>query len=156
MSKAIVTRSCEWSRNIALIEAPREKEAKEVLDTSDREQRQLRGAFYTLYEELKVHPHKFFSYFRRCQETVNLLKIVVGPRLVQQDTRLRKCVPVEERIAATFLTEKYFKTEKDSETATRQLNVVIVQYCRAWQDCSICKFVKLELDQLLAVRNINE
>ena len=30
------------------------------------------------------------------------------------------------------------------------------QYCRANQDCSICKIVKSELDTLLAARNTNE
>ena len=36
------------------------------------------------------------------------------------------------------------------------IDKVLEYYCRAPQDCTICKIVKIELDPLLAACNTNE
>ena len=64
--------------------------------------RLLRGAFHTSFTELKEHPDKFVDYFRMSQESFDHLVTVIGPRVVRKDTNMRKCVPVEERLAVTL------------------------------------------------------
>ena len=59
-------------------------------------QRLLKGKFYSLYEDLKANPQKFFRYFRKSSATFDKLLILLGPSLTYQDTRLRKSVPPEE------------------------------------------------------------
>ena len=39
--------------------------------------------------------------------------------------------------------------------AQSNLKSVRIHDCRAWQDWNICKIVKIEVDPLLAARNIN-
>jgi len=41
-----------------------EDNQKTVLGTSHLQLQMLKGKFYTLYENLREHPIKFFSYFR--------------------------------------------------------------------------------------------
>ena len=38
----------------------------------------------------------------------------------------------------------------------KNFSLLMELFCRAWQDCSICKIVKVELDPLLAAHNTNE
>jgi len=64
-------------------------------------QRLLKGKFYSLYEDLKAHPQKFLRYFRMSSATFDKLMILLGPSLTFQDTRMRKPVPPEDRLAVT-------------------------------------------------------
>ena len=65
-------------------------------------QRLLRGAFHTLFDDLKGHPEKFCNYFRMSQETFGHLMTITGPLIAHQDTNMRKCVPLQERLAVTL------------------------------------------------------
>jgi hypothetical protein len=65
-------------------------------------QRLLNGKFYSLYEDLKAHPQKVFSYFRMSSATFDKLLVLLGPSLTFQDTRMRESVPPEERLAVTL------------------------------------------------------
>jgi len=64
--------------------------------------RLLKGKFYTLYENLREHPIKFFSYFRMNISTFDELIRLVGPAVSYKNTNFRLCVPPEERIAITI------------------------------------------------------
>jgi len=65
-------------------------------------QRLLKGKFYSLYEDLKVHPQFFFRYFRMSTATFDKLLVLLGPSLTFQDTRMKKSVLPEERLAVTL------------------------------------------------------
>jgi hypothetical protein len=65
-------------------------------------QRLPKGKFYPLYEYLKAHPQKFFRYFRMSAATFDKLLVLLGPSLTFQDTRMRKSMPPEERLAVTL------------------------------------------------------
>jgi len=63
----------------------------------------MKGKFYSLYEDLKAHPQKFFfRYFRMSSATFDKLLVLVGSGLIFQDTRVRKSVSPEERLAVTL------------------------------------------------------
>jgi len=64
-------------------------------------QRLFKGKFYSLYEDLKAHPQEFLRYFRMSSVTFYKLMVLLGPSLTFQDTRMRKPVPPEERLAVT-------------------------------------------------------
>jgi hypothetical protein len=78
------------------------KEKKEVLVSSNNESKVAKGKFYSLFEDLKAHPQKFFRYFRMSAATFDKLLVLLGPSLTFQDTRMRKSVPPEERLAVTL------------------------------------------------------
>ena len=61
-------------------------------------QKLLKGKFYSLYEELKAHPKRFFlfRYFKMSSATVDKLLVLLGPSLTFQDIWMRKPVPPEE------------------------------------------------------------
>jgi len=63
--------------------------------------RLLNGKFYSLYEDLKAHPQKIFRYFRMSSATFDKLLVLLDPSLTFQDTRMRKSMPPEERLAVT-------------------------------------------------------
>jgi hypothetical protein len=65
-------------------------------------QRLLKGKFFSLYEDLKAHPQKFFRYFRMSSATFDKLLVLLGPSLIYQNTRMRMSVPPEERLAVTL------------------------------------------------------
>jgi hypothetical protein len=65
-------------------------------------QRLLRGKFYSLYEDLRAHPKFFFRYFRMSTATFDKLMVLLGPSLTFQDTKMRKPMPPEERLAVTL------------------------------------------------------
>jgi hypothetical protein len=65
-------------------------------------QRLLKGQLHKLYEELRVHPKKFFGYFRmRCNSFDELL-FMIRPSITYQNTVMRVPVPPEERLAVTL------------------------------------------------------
>jgi len=64
--------------------------------------RLLKGKFYTLYENLREYPIKFFSYFRMNISTFDELLRLDGPAVSYQNTNFRLCIPPEERIAVTI------------------------------------------------------
>jgi hypothetical protein len=65
-------------------------------------QRLFKGKFYSLQEDLKAHPQTFFRYFRMSSATFDKLLVLLGPSLTFQDTRMRRSVPPEERLAVTL------------------------------------------------------
>ena len=76
-------------------------------------QRLLKGKFCSLYEDLKVHPQKFFfflfyfffvfnRYFRMSSATFDKLLVLLGPSLAFQYTRHRNSVAAEEKLAVTL------------------------------------------------------
>jgi len=65
-------------------------------------QTSLKGKFYSLYEELKAHPQKVFRYFRMSSATFDKLLVLLDPSLAFQDSRMRKSLPSEERLAVTL------------------------------------------------------
>jgi len=77
---------------------------KEVLGTSNKSQRLLRGKFYSQYEDLRSHPQKYFfkRYFTKSRATFDKLIVLLGPSITLQDTGMRKAVPPEERLAVTL------------------------------------------------------
>ena len=60
------------------------------------------GKFYSLNEDLKVQPQKVFRHFRISSATFDKLMVLFGPSLAFQDTRMRKSVPPEVRLAMTL------------------------------------------------------
>jgi len=64
--------------------------------------RLLKGKFYSLYEDLKMCPKRFFRYFRMSSTTFDKLLVLLGQSLQFQDTRMRKFMPPEERLAVTL------------------------------------------------------
>jgi hypothetical protein len=62
----------------------------------------LKGKFYSLYEDLKAHPQKVFRYFRMSSAIFDKLLVLLDPSLTFQDTRMRKSMPPEERLAVTL------------------------------------------------------
>ena len=65
-------------------------------------QRLLREKFYSLYEDLKAQPQKFFRYFRTSSATFDKMMVLPSPSLTFQDTRMRKSVPPGKRLAVTL------------------------------------------------------
>jgi hypothetical protein len=63
--------------------------------------RLLKGTPYTLYEDLREHPTKFWSYFRMSVSAFDELTIL-GPRVRYKNTKLRLSIPPEERITVTI------------------------------------------------------
>jgi hypothetical protein len=79
------------------------KEKKEVLVTSNNESKLFKGKFYFLYEHLKTHPQlHIYIYIRMSSVTFDKLLVLLGPILTFHDTRMRKSVPPEERLAVTL------------------------------------------------------
>jgi hypothetical protein len=72
------------------------KKIKEVLGTSNNSQRLFRRKFYSQYEDLKSHKK-----ITKSGATFDKLLVLLGPSLTLQDTRMRKAVPEEERLAVT-------------------------------------------------------
>jgi len=78
------------------------KTRKTVLGTSSFNCRYLEGSFYTLFEKLKSHDSKFFSYFRMSVSTFEFLVMRLSDRIKGQDTPMRACVPPKEMLAVTI------------------------------------------------------
>ena len=66
-------------------------------------QRLFKGKFYSLYEDLKAQPQRFFFFrcFRMSSATFDKLLVLLGPSLTFQDTRMRKSGAPEERLSVT-------------------------------------------------------
>jgi hypothetical protein len=78
------------------------KEKKGVSGTSNNESKVTQRKSYSLYEDPKRFPNKFFWYFRMWTASFDQLLVLLGPSLTFQDTRMRKTVPLEERLAVTL------------------------------------------------------
>ncbi|KAJ8872540.1 hypothetical protein PR048_026146 [Dryococelus australis] len=64
--------------------------------------RLIKGKLHTLYKDLREHPTKFFSYFRMNVCTFDDLMTIVASAITYQRTKLRICIPAEERMAVTI------------------------------------------------------
>jgi len=65
-------------------------------------QRLLKGQFHKLYEDLHIHPKKFFGYCRMTRSSFNELLSMIGPKITYQNTVMKPSVPPEERLAVTL------------------------------------------------------
>ena len=65
-------------------------------------QRLLKGQFHTLHEDLCEHPEKFFNYYRMSKNSFNELLGTLSTKISYQDTVMRKCISLEERLSVTF------------------------------------------------------
>ena len=64
--------------------------------------RLLNGQFYLLYEDLKNCKGNIFSYFRMSIESIDKLLVLVGSRIIYENTRLCLSVSPQERLAVTL------------------------------------------------------
>ena len=64
--------------------------------------RYLEGSFYTLFEKLKSHDSKFFSYFLMSVSMFEFLVMRLSDRIKGQYTAMRACVPPKEMLAVTI------------------------------------------------------
>jgi hypothetical protein len=62
-------------------------------------QRLLKGQFHKLYEDLHIHPKKFFGYFRMTCSGFYKLSSMIRPKITYQNTVMRASVLPEERLA---------------------------------------------------------
>ncbi|XP_072010865.1 uncharacterized protein [Engystomops pustulosus] len=65
-------------------------------------QRLTKGVFHTLYLDLRKDPDKFISFCRLSITLFDQLVAELRPALTFHDTRLRKCISVEERLLVTL------------------------------------------------------
>ena len=79
-----------------------DKEKKEVLDTSICKSKTTEGQCHKLYEDLRIHPKKFFGYFRMTCSSFDELSSMIGPKITYRNTMMRASVPPEERLAVTL------------------------------------------------------
>ncbi|XP_073406903.1 uncharacterized protein [Dendrobates tinctorius] len=66
------------------------------------ELRESRGAYHTLYSELRANPEKFTDYIRMSHESFMDLLARVQQSIRRQDTQLRRAIPPEERLLVTL------------------------------------------------------
>jgi len=64
-------------------------------------QRLLKGQFHNLYEDLRIHPKKFFWYFIMTS-SFDELSSMIRPKITYRNTVMRASVPPEERLAVTL------------------------------------------------------
>ena len=60
------------------------------------------GVFWTLLQELKQDREYFFRYLRMTPERFNHLHELVRNKITKSDTKFRKSIPSEERVAITL------------------------------------------------------
>jgi hypothetical protein len=65
-------------------------------------QRLLKGQLHKLYEDLHMHPQKFFGYFRMSCNNFDKLLFMIRPSITYQNTVMKVPVPPEERLAVTL------------------------------------------------------
>jgi hypothetical protein len=65
-------------------------------------QRLMKGFFYTLYEDLRRHPKKFFNYYRMSVNSFDELLLLLRPTITYRNTRWRDSIPPEERLSVTL------------------------------------------------------
>jgi len=63
--------------------------------------RLLKGQFHKLYEDLCIHPKKFFRYFRMTSSSFDELLSMIRSKITYQNTVMRASLPPEERLAVT-------------------------------------------------------
>jgi len=62
----------------------------------------MKGQFYTLHEELRNYPKKFFGYYRMSVKSFDMLLELLKPTITYQNTNMRLAIPPEERLAVTL------------------------------------------------------
>jgi hypothetical protein len=68
-------------------------------------QRLLKGQFHNLYEDLLIHPKKFFAYSRMTCSSLDELSSMIRPKITYRNTVMRVSVPPEGRLAVTLRQE---------------------------------------------------
>ena len=56
-------------------------------------QRLLKGQFHKLYEDLRIHPKKFFGYCRMTCSSFDELLFMIGPKITYRNSVMRASVP---------------------------------------------------------------
>ena len=64
------------------------------------ENRYIKGEFYTLYQELRQYPEKFFRWYRMSMEQFDFLLGKLKPGLQKQNNNYRDSICAEERLVA--------------------------------------------------------
>ena len=66
------------------------------------ENRYIKGEFYTLYQELRQYPEKFFRWYRMSMEQFDFLLGKLKPGLQKQNNNYRDSICAEERLVVTL------------------------------------------------------
>ncbi|XP_068123187.1 putative nuclease HARBI1 [Hyperolius riggenbachi] len=66
------------------------------------QERQQKGQFSVLYQDLRKHPVKFFKYSRMSVDLFDHLLTILRPHLLKKDTRMRKAITPEEQLMITL------------------------------------------------------
>jgi len=65
-------------------------------------QRLLKGQLHKLYKDLRIHPKKFFGYFRMTCKSFDELSSMIGPKITYRNIVMRASVPPDKRLAVTL------------------------------------------------------
>ena len=66
------------------------------------ENRYIKGEFYSLYQELRQYPEKFFRWYRMSMEQFDFLLGKLKPGLQKQNNNYRNSICAEERLFVTL------------------------------------------------------
>ena len=66
------------------------------------ENRHLKGEFFTLYQELRQYPDKFFRWYRMSMDQFGFLLGKLRPCLQKQNNNYRESICPEERLVVTL------------------------------------------------------
>jgi hypothetical protein len=80
----------------------RAKRRKRLWVQSLVSQRLLEGQLHKLYEDLRIHPKKFFGYFRMNFSSFDKILSMIRPKITYRNTVMRVSVAPEERLAVTL------------------------------------------------------
>lgn len=61
-----------------------------------------KGHFYNLFSELREDEEKFFNFTRMSTATFDALLMSIREKITKKDTRMRKCIPPEEKLVITL------------------------------------------------------
>ncbi|XP_059472107.1 uncharacterized protein LOC132194686 [Neocloeon triangulifer] len=64
--------------------------------------RNEKGFYHNLYQELRVHPQRFFKFFRMSVKQFDFLCELIRPHLVQKDVFTHRPFPTDMRVAVTL------------------------------------------------------
>lgn len=99
--------SCEEDvLSVGLLLCDEEEEEEEIMQRKRsfwvhpiNQKRRRLGEFYHLYPDLEKDPKKYFQYFRMTQCKFSELLDIIRPHLEYQNTKFRRAVSPEERLA---------------------------------------------------------
>lgn len=79
----------------------------EVLNIKDsvheiNKNREINGEFFTLYEELRLYPRRFFEYTRMSVSTFDYILSKISPKITKQDSNFRKSISPKEKLFITL------------------------------------------------------